>query len=104
MRASASVSPVDKPREEKKEKSDFQVTVDAIRSTPLLMKWPLSFNVAGSSPKARAMDPRSSLWSSQVTNGTAIDRDGQKSLTILFLSPDISLSKKMKNLFYVYAN
>ncbi|KAF7152240.1 hypothetical protein RHSIM_Rhsim01G0254800 [Rhododendron simsii] len=92
MSAPESVSPVDKPREEKNERRDFHVTDGAMRSTPLPIKWPLSLRVAGSSPKARDMDPRSSLCSSHATNASAFDRDGQNSFIVLFLSPDINPS------------
>lgn len=90
MRASESEAPVEKPRAEKKERRDFQVTEEDIRSTPLLMKWPFSFNVAGSIPKVRAMEPKSSLWSSQATTGTSFDSDGQNSFIVLFFSSAIA--------------
>ena len=56
-----------------------------MKSTPLLMKWPLSLRVDGSSPKVRAMEPRSSLCSSHTTNHAAFDTKGQNSLTLLCL-------------------
>lgn len=84
--------PVGSPLEEKKERRLFQVTEEAMRSTPLLMKWPLSFNVEGSSPKLRAIEPRSSLCSSQATTWTIFDSEGQYSLIVLELFPAIALS------------
>ncbi|GFY99384.1 hypothetical protein Acr_13g0007850 [Actinidia rufa] len=92
MMASASEDPAGRSRDEKKQRSDFHVTDEATRSAPRPMKWPLSFSVNGSSPKVRAMDPRSSLCSSQATNWPNFERVGQKSLTVLLLSPGICLS------------
>ena len=95
IRASWWFFPVEKPLAEKKEIREFQVTEEAMKSTPLLMKWPLSFRVDGSSPKVRAMEPRSSLCSSHTTNHTAFDTKGQNSLMLLCLllsPPSLSLS------------
>ena len=55
----------------------------------------MSLRVDGSSPKVRAMEPRSSLCSSHTTNHTAFDTKGQNSLMLLCLlliPPSLSLS------------
>ncbi|KAF8394073.1 hypothetical protein HHK36_020277 [Tetracentron sinense] len=62
------------------------VAQEEMRSTPLLMKSPFSFNVAGSSPKVRAVKARSSFCSSKAMRGTSFDRDGQNSLIVLLLT------------------
>lgn len=88
--ASRSSFPVDNPLAEKKESRDFQVTEEATRSIPLLIKWPLSFNVDGSSPKARAMEPRSILCSSEATSScTTFESEGHRSLIALGFFSDI---------------
>ena len=89
-RASRSSFPVDNPLAEKKERRDFQVTEQAIRSIPLLMKWPFSFRVAGSIPKLRAMNPRSIFCSSEATISTDFESEGHRSFIPLVFFSSIS--------------
>lgn len=85
MSASLSSFPVENPLAEKNLSNDLQVTELDTRSNPLLMKWPLSLTVDGSSPNARAMEPKSSLWSSHATTWTSFDADGHNSFIVLGL-------------------
>lgn len=90
---------VEKPLEEKKERREFQVTEEEMRSTPLLIKWPFSLNVDGSNPKARAMEPRSILWSFQTTSWVVtFEREGHSSFTSLFNITPIELLPTQQSL------